>query len=54
MAEAVSPSIPKKNTRKFHFKIYMPCCALTNFVYKIHIHTKDNSEEIEETVENND
>jgi len=44
----------KKNTGKFHFKIYMLCCALTNLVYKIRIHTKDNSEEIEETVGNDD
>jgi len=38
---------PKKTTGKFHFKIYMLCCALTNIVHKIRIHTKDGSEEIE-------
>jgi len=32
----------------------MLCCALTNLVCKIRIHTKDDSEEIEETVESDD
>jgi hypothetical protein len=32
---------PKKPTGKFHFKVYMLCCAITNLVYKICIHTKD-------------
>ncbi len=36
---------PKKTTGKFHFKIYMLCCALTNLVYKIRIYTKDGSED---------
>ncbi len=31
---------PKKPTGKFHFKIYMLCCAITNLVYKLRIHTK--------------
>jgi hypothetical protein len=32
---------PEKPTGKFHFKVYMLCCAITNLVYKICIHTKD-------------
>jgi hypothetical protein len=32
---------PKKPTGKFHFKVYMLCCAITNLVYKMHIHKKD-------------
>jgi hypothetical protein len=42
---------PKKPTGKFHFKIYMLCCALTNIVHKIIIHTNDGSEETEGQVE---
>jgi hypothetical protein len=30
----------------------MLCCALTNLVYKIQIHTKDGSEENEEASDN--
>jgi Transposase IS4 len=36
---------PKKPTGKFHFKIYMLCCAYTNLVYKIRIHTKDGADD---------
>ncbi len=25
---------------KFHFKIYMLCCTMTNLVFKVKIHTK--------------
>jgi len=35
---------PQKPTRKFHFKIYMLCCAITNLVVRIRIHTKDKSD----------
>ncbi len=31
-------------TGKFHFKIYMLCCAVTNLVHKIKIHTWNNSD----------
>jgi hypothetical protein len=34
---------PQKPTGKFHFKLYMLCCATTNVVVRIHIHTKDYS-----------
>lgn len=42
-----------KPTGKFHFKIYVLCCALTNLVHKIKIHTRDNSDRdvIDEPVE---
>jgi len=33
-----------KPTGKFHFKIYMLCCAITNLVHKIKIHTRNNSD----------
>ena len=35
---------PQKPTGKFYFKIYMLCCAITNLVVKIRIHTKDASD----------
>ena len=35
---------PQKPTGKFHFKIYMLCCAITNLVIKLRIHTKDSSD----------
>lgn len=35
---------PMKPTGKFHFKIYMLCCAQTNLTLKMKIHTKDNSD----------
>ena len=35
---------PQKPTGKFHFKIYMLCCAITNLVVKVRIHTKDASD----------
>lgn len=31
-----------KPTGKFHFKIYMMCCAATNLVHRIKIHTQNN------------
>lgn len=31
-----------KPTGKFHFKMFMMCCARTNLANKIQIHTKDN------------
>ena len=34
----------KKPTGKFHFKLYMLCCATTNLTHKIKIHTRDNSD----------
>jgi hypothetical protein len=40
----------KKKTEKFHFKLYMLCCATTNLTHKIKIQTRDNSDR-EETVE---
>ncbi len=42
---------PKKPTGKFHFKVYMLCCAITNLVYKIHIHTKDGCDNDADPVE---
>jgi hypothetical protein len=42
---------PKKPTGKFHFKIYMLCCATTNLVYKIQIHTKDRVDMADECAE---
>ncbi len=35
---------PMKPTGKFHFKIYMLCCAQTNLTLKMKIHTKDDSD----------
>jgi hypothetical protein len=35
---------PVKPTGKFHFKFYMHCCAYTNSVLKIRIHTRDGSD----------
>ena len=35
---------PMKPIGKFHFKIYMLCCAQTNLTLKMKIHTKDNSD----------
>ncbi len=35
---------PMKPTGKFHFKLYMLCCAYTNLLLKIHTHTKDGSD----------
>jgi len=35
---------PQKPTGKFHFKIYMLCCAITNLVIRIRIHIKDSSD----------
>ncbi len=35
---------PMKPTGKFHFKIYMLCCAKTNLTLRMKIHTKDNSD----------
>jgi hypothetical protein len=35
---------PQKPTGKFHFKIYRLCCAITNAVIKLRIHTKDSSD----------
>jgi len=34
---------PQKPTGKFHFKLYMLCCATMNLVVGIRIHTKDSS-----------
>jgi hypothetical protein len=34
---------PQKPTGKFHFKLYMLCCATTNLVVRICIHMKDYS-----------
>jgi hypothetical protein len=31
-----------KLTGKFHFKIYMLCCVVTNLVHKLKIHTRSN------------
>jgi hypothetical protein len=33
-----------KPTVKFHFKIYMVCCAESNLTLRIKIHTKDNAD----------
>ena len=33
---------PMKPTGKFHFKIYMICCAYTKLTFRIKVHTKDN------------
>jgi len=35
---------PMKPTGKFHFKIYMICCAYTKLTFRIKLHTKDNSD----------
>jgi hypothetical protein len=35
---------PMKPTGKFHFKIYMDCCAESNLTLRIKIHTKDNAD----------
>jgi hypothetical protein len=35
---------PQKPTGKFHFKLYMLCCATMNLVVRICIHTKDYSD----------
>ncbi len=35
---------PMKPTGKFHFKIYMRCCAQSNLTLKMEIHTKDDSD----------
>jgi hypothetical protein len=35
---------PMKPTGKFHFKIYMVCCAKSNLMLRIKIHTKDNTD----------
>jgi hypothetical protein len=35
---------PMKPTGKFHFKIYMVCCAESNLTLRIKIHTKDNAD----------
>jgi hypothetical protein len=35
---------PMKPTGKFHFKIYMICCAKTNLMLQMKIHTRDNSD----------
>jgi hypothetical protein len=35
---------PMKPTGKFHFKIYMICCAYTKLTFSIKVHTKDNSD----------
>ncbi len=40
---------PMKPTGKFHFKIYMVCCAESNLTLQIKIHTKDNADTEEET-----
>ena len=39
---------PMKPTGKFHFKIYMVCCAESNLTLRIKIHTKDNADREEE------
>jgi hypothetical protein len=36
---------PMKPTGKFHFKMYMVCCASTNLTLKFKIHTKDGAED---------
>jgi hypothetical protein len=41
-----------KPTGKFHFKIYVLCCAVTNLVHKLKIHTQCNSYK-DEAPENN-
>jgi hypothetical protein len=35
---------PMKPSGKFHFKIYMICCAKTNLTIRMKIHTKDNAD----------
>jgi hypothetical protein len=35
---------PMKPTGKFHFRIYMICCAESNLTLRIKIHTKDNAD----------
>jgi hypothetical protein len=42
----------KKLTGKFHFKLYILCCASTNLTYNIKIHTRDNSD-MDEDLEGN-
>jgi hypothetical protein len=39
---------PMKPTGKFHFKIYMVCCAESNLTLRFKIHTKDNADREEE------
>ena len=36
---------PMKPTGKFHFKLYMLCCANTNWTLKLRVHTKDGSDD---------
>jgi hypothetical protein len=36
---------PMKPTGKFHFKIYMVCCAVTNLTLRIRIHAKDGCDD---------
>jgi hypothetical protein len=35
---------PMKPTGKFHFKMYMICCAKTNLTIRMKIHTRDNAD----------
>jgi Transposase IS4 len=38
-----------KPTGKFHFKLYMLCCAVTNLVHKLKVHSRDKSDFEEES-----
>jgi hypothetical protein len=39
---------------KFHFKLYLLCYTTTNLVYKLHVHTKDGSDAVNESVNINE
>jgi hypothetical protein len=39
LASSVNRANP---TGKFHFKMYMMCCAMSNLTHKIKIHNRDN------------
>lgn len=44
---------PSKPTGKFHFKIYMVCCAKSNLMLQIKIHSKDNYDKSEHVLQDN-
>jgi len=47
---------PMKPTGKFHFKIYMLCCAMTNLTHAFHIHARegpDNEQDVDNQQEMN-
>jgi hypothetical protein len=52
-ARNLVPFNPMKPTGKFHFKMYMLCCAVTNLTLKLCIHTKQHSEDNDYSNEKN-